>query len=332
MLSVSIVVDNYNQAPFLEDALRSALDQTHPAREVILVDDGSTDASREIARAYAGRGDVQTLLKDNAGQGSAFNAGFRACRGDVVIFLDADDTLDPAAATTVAATFETCPSAVKVQYELEVVGRDGQPLGMKLPAAPVDPAGFVEAILRRGSYATPPTSGNAFSRGFLARVLPLPEPPWRRCADAYLCLQAAFGGEIRHIARPLGRYRRHGDNDTLRATLRDNLAIELAKDELVARLARERRTRSGFEHHPRFCKHRIEAAKAGLTDAPLTALLGEGWRSCAACPALDPALRLLYATWFLALACCPGRLAARALELGDSLQRWVERNAPGGVR
>src|SRR3954451_20463787 len=92
---VSIVIDNYNYARFLPEAIESALAQTYPDTEVIVVDDGSTDDSREIIASYGSR--VRPVLKTNGGQASAFNAGFAASRGDVVLFLDSDDTLFPEA-------------------------------------------------------------------------------------------------------------------------------------------------------------------------------------------------------------------------------------------
>src|SRR5687767_6151914 len=83
---VSIIIDNYNYARFLPAAIDSALGQTYPNTEVIVVDDGSTDTSREVIRSYGGR--VVPVLKENGGMMSAYNAGFSVSRGEVVVFLD----------------------------------------------------------------------------------------------------------------------------------------------------------------------------------------------------------------------------------------------------
>src|SRR5881275_3713644 len=91
----SVVVNNHNYERFVADAVESALGQTYPETEVVVVDDGSTDGSRDILEQF--RGDVELILKPNAGQRSAFNAGFERTSGDFVCFLDADDTLDPTA-------------------------------------------------------------------------------------------------------------------------------------------------------------------------------------------------------------------------------------------
>src|SRR6266700_1460758 len=92
----SIIIDNYNYGRFLEQAIESALNQNYLRTEVIVVDDGSTDNSREVIARYGNR--ILPLVKDNGGQASAFNAGFRRSHGEVVLFLDADDALFPTAA------------------------------------------------------------------------------------------------------------------------------------------------------------------------------------------------------------------------------------------
>src|SRR5215813_6060987 len=95
----SIIIDNYNYGRFLQGAIDSALQQTYTPLEVIVVDDGSTDNSREIIAGYGPR--IIPVLKENGGQASAFNAGFRVSRGAVVFFLDSDDLLIPTAVENV---------------------------------------------------------------------------------------------------------------------------------------------------------------------------------------------------------------------------------------
>jgi glycosyltransferase involved in cell wall biosynthesis len=93
---VSIVVANYNMAPYVADAIRSLLTQTVADVEVIVVDDGSTDSSWEIIQQEAARDPrVVPIRQQNAGQASAKNAGIRAARGKFVGFCDADDVWLP---------------------------------------------------------------------------------------------------------------------------------------------------------------------------------------------------------------------------------------------
>lgn len=91
---VSICVPAYDAERTLADALDSALGQTYPRVEVVVVDDGSTDATPEILEAYARRG-VRSVRQDNAGQCAAANRALAASRGDLVKFFDADDVLAP---------------------------------------------------------------------------------------------------------------------------------------------------------------------------------------------------------------------------------------------
>src|SRR5437870_11095985 len=95
LLRASIIITSYNYGRFLAEAIDSALAQTYPATEVIVVDDGSTDHSRELVLGYGDR--IRAVLKENGGQASAFNAGFNVSRGDVLFFLDSDDLLLPSA-------------------------------------------------------------------------------------------------------------------------------------------------------------------------------------------------------------------------------------------
>lgn len=91
---VSVIVPCYNAAPWIAQAIASVRAQTWPHREIIVVNDGSTDASLAAARACAGP-DLTVLDQPNGGASSGRNAGLRAARGEFIQFLDADDLLAP---------------------------------------------------------------------------------------------------------------------------------------------------------------------------------------------------------------------------------------------
>jgi hypothetical protein len=113
------VIPCYNSAPVLARAIDSALAQDTPT-EIIVVDDGSTDASAEVARSYGPRG-VTCLFQQNAGQGAARNAGLERCRGEYVAFLDADDFWRPEFGRTLQAFLEEHRECVAASCQQEIL-------------------------------------------------------------------------------------------------------------------------------------------------------------------------------------------------------------------
>ena len=90
---VSVIIPTYNRASYIRDAIESVLVQTYPVFEIIVVDDGSTDNTREIVCQY---GDpVIYICQKNGGPGSARNKGLQNARGDFIAFLDSDDIWTP---------------------------------------------------------------------------------------------------------------------------------------------------------------------------------------------------------------------------------------------
>jgi hypothetical protein len=217
---ISIVICNYNYGRYLEQALRSALEQSYPC-EVVVVDDGSTDASREILAAWADR--ITLVLQDNAGQCAAYNAGFARCTGDVVVFLDSDDYLEPFAAAHIAALFER--DVAKVHFRLALVDERSRALGTSIPTklAQGDLSG---KLLRSGLlYSSAPGSGNAYRKSVLDRLFPLPlDPVDRHGADFFTIYGAALFGHVAAIEQVLGGYRVHAESGASEALVFGNAA------------------------------------------------------------------------------------------------------------
>jgi glycosyltransferase involved in cell wall biosynthesis len=208
---VSIIVDNYNYGRFLGQAIESALDQAYPRTEVIVVDDGSTDNSREVISRYGSR--IVPVLQDNRGQAAAFNQGFRHCQGEVVLFLDSDDALLPTAATRAVEALRE-PHIIKAHWPLHIVDEQGGRTGKISPAHDLAEGDLRQEVLKGGPWcvATPPTTGNAWTRRFLEEVLPVPEERYRICADAFLVALGWVCGPSRLVPEPQGLYRLHGSN------------------------------------------------------------------------------------------------------------------------
>ena len=91
---VSVLIPSYNAESWLAQTLESVLCQTHQALEIIVVDDGSTDRTVEVAWAYVNQG-VRVIRQSNAGAAAARNAAFRESSGAFIQFLDADDLISP---------------------------------------------------------------------------------------------------------------------------------------------------------------------------------------------------------------------------------------------
>lgn len=92
-MRVSVVIPTYNYARFVTEAIESVLSQTRPPHEVIVVDDGSTDDTRDRVAAYGDR--VRYIFQENRGLSAARNAGLAAATGDALALLDSDDAFHP---------------------------------------------------------------------------------------------------------------------------------------------------------------------------------------------------------------------------------------------
>lgn len=134
---VSVIIPAYNSARFLADAVRSVFAQTYSVRECIVVDDGSTDNTKEVLEKLLA---LYPLLKAarqaNGGPSSARNLGMRLCSGDVVSFLDADDVLLPDKIERQVRFLEDHPHVGMVYGDYLVVKDDLQPLAFFRAAMP----------------------------------------------------------------------------------------------------------------------------------------------------------------------------------------------------
>lgn len=207
---VSVVINNYNYDKYLKEAIESALNQSYGRKEIIVVDDGSTDSSREIIKSYGNR--IIPVLKNNGGQASAMNAGFRFSKGDWVCFLDSDDVWLPEKISKVVETTKKNPDAVMIYHRIQPISSSGDYIEKPIPLKPF--RGNIEKIVLRsgGWWMYPPNSALCFRRDFLEKVMDIPEDEFKICADAYLADLAPFFGEVDFVDDVLALYRFHGSN------------------------------------------------------------------------------------------------------------------------
>jgi Glycosyl transferase family 2 len=215
-MKLSVIIANYNYRDFVGAAISSALAVDWPDKEVIVVDDASTDDSRNVIDGF--RGKVAAYFRPKSYQLGAHIFGFEQSTGDVIIFLDADDLLEPDVMLEVAKVWR--PGISKVQYRLTVIDATGTQLGTAFPQFPLidDTEKLRRTFLRTMSYATPPGSGNAYSREFVRNAFAM-APATIPESDAVLLTLAPMMGDILTIRRSLARYRIHATNTMALASL-----------------------------------------------------------------------------------------------------------------
>ena len=103
---VSIIVPVYNCKPYLEDCIQSVLAQDYGNLELLLIDDGSTDGSGQICDQYAYYDKLRVIHQKNQGVSATRNTGIRLASGDLILFLDSDDTIEPSMVSTMVADIE----------------------------------------------------------------------------------------------------------------------------------------------------------------------------------------------------------------------------------
>jgi len=140
--TISVVIPNYNNAGTLARAIDSVLAQDHPAHEIIVVDDGSTDDSRRVAAAFGDR--IRFVRQPNGGVSSARNHGVRIATGDWIAFLDADDVYLPGRLSAHARWIAREPDVDFLLADQEFRDADG-----KLRQLTIDACAAGRALLAR---------------------------------------------------------------------------------------------------------------------------------------------------------------------------------------
>jgi glycosyltransferase involved in cell wall biosynthesis len=260
---VSVVVANYNYGKFLPRCLDTVLAQTYEPVQIVVVDDGSTDDSREVLRGY--RDVVEPVLQENGGQASAMSAGVARARGELIAFLDSDDGWYPDKLEASVAAFRANERVGWLRHKLDLVDEG---LGRLGPVAPhfsgsrviePDPRYLLERVI------TAATSSIVVRSTVIGRVFPLPsQRAFVFDADALL-LARLFAARVPgySLDRALGWYRRHpGQQYVNHSDIPRMLTRQLAVGAEIASALGETRDRSVTSS-----KHR----------AVIAALEGAGW-------------------------------------------------------
>jgi hypothetical protein len=249
-----------------------------------------------------------------------------------VIFLDADDVLNPGTAAEVAAAFAADPNLAKVQYRMEVIDVEGNLIGEEKPWRHVPmPSGD----LRRAELAYPfdlawlPTSGNAFRSEALRQILPIPERDYPICgADWYLIHLTTLLGRVASLDTVGARYRVHGANnyepamarldlDQLRQTIYFAAVTSQHLLELAERLGLEypRRILSIADLANRLVSLKLDPAGHPIEGDRLFGLARDAVSAARRRDNVPLTMKAMFVGWFVATAAAPRPLARPLAEL-----------------
>lgn len=275
---VSIVIDNYNYGRFLASAIDSALNQNYRNIEVVVVDDGSTDNSRDIIASYKDR--IIKVLKENGGQASAFNAGFKASKGDIICFLDSDDLFMPEKVSEIMKIFSEYEDIGWCFHRLKLLDENTGELikfSKEVASGKYDGRFYMKIGVFPGFLVRPATSATTFKRTILEQILPMNESI-RVTSDKYIKFTAIALSKGFFVNKPLSIQKIHGKNlyslqNNKQLKNKTNLITAYAMREKFPQLVRfannifAKALVSCFdsEHEDRECKELIKSYSASLS-------------------------------------------------------------------
>ena len=240
---VSILIDTYNHEKFIEQAIVSALEQDFPAaaREIVVVDDGSSDGTAEVIRKFEPQ--VRLIRKPNGGQASAFNVGIPECNGEIVAFLDGDDWWAPNKVQLAVNELEKSAALGAVGHGQYEVYADGRPHGVVVPEKDtlLHLQDLPTAVLFTHLRCFLGTTKMTIRKKLLDQILPFPEELVIE-ADEYMFTLAPALAPALVLDKPLFYYRFHEGNlfqyseKDIKKTRRKQRVLEVLLQSLPPRL------------------------------------------------------------------------------------------------
>jgi glycosyltransferase involved in cell wall biosynthesis len=205
---VSIITPSFNQARYLESTIHSILDQDYPNIEYIIADGGSTDGSVEIIRRYSERLAWWVSEKDR-GQTDAINKGFAHAKGEILAWLNSDDTYEPHAITEAVEFLQSRPEVGLVYGGANFIDENGHIIG-HFPARQTD-----YQSLRRG-YVHIPQQASFWRAELWRKVGPL-DPSFYFAMDYDLWVRLAALAPVQYVQRVWANFRLHSQGKTISA-------------------------------------------------------------------------------------------------------------------
>jgi hypothetical protein len=253
--SVSVIIPCHNGAKFLAEAIASALAQTSPALEILVIDDGSTDGTDQIAAQYP----VRYIRQTCQGVSVARNAGIQASQGKYLVFLDHDDRLLPHALAIGVACLEQNFECGFVYGQHQSLDSDGN----RIDEQPQEPTFQVSvandyALMLRGQFPVPPAR-IMFRRAVFEQVGGF-DPSLVNSQDYDLCLRVAARFLACRHNQVIAEYRQHHYSKTSTTVVSRKLAFTLLALQKQWSLVQgnpeyQRAYRSGRKHFQRLHGH-----------------------------------------------------------------------------
>jgi glycosyltransferase involved in cell wall biosynthesis len=203
---VYIVTPSFNQARYLEATILSVLEQDYPNLEYIIVDGGSTDGSVDIIKKYADRL-AWWVSEADKGQTDAINKGFARAKGDIIAWINSDDTYDPGAVSAAVKYMQSHPDVGLVYGDTHFIDENGQVIG-KFNARQTD-----YGLLRQGYVHIPQQA--AFFRGDLWREVGPLDPSFYFAMDYDLWVRLAERAPIHYTPQMWANFRLHSSGKTI---------------------------------------------------------------------------------------------------------------------
>lgn len=213
--SISVVVASYNHARYLRECIQSALHQTLAPCEVIVVDDGSVDESREIIRSFGD--EVCPVFQENRGTYAALNAGYARASGSWVAIHNSDDVWEPEKLARQGALVEAHPDVALVHTGVTYIDAEGAPYhgprAELLDGHWPERAEMLPTLLR----IMPVAISSAMVRRDVWQALGGFDERFLGLGDWDFCLRLSRDHPIGFVSAPLARIRKHGTNAGLGA-------------------------------------------------------------------------------------------------------------------
>lgn len=222
---VSILINNYNNAPYIKECIDSCLNQSYHHIEIIVYDDGSTDASQDIIASYGDK--IKAILKQenfgsspNFNQANAIYQAFKISKGEIICLLDGDDKFHPNKVSQVVEAFQKNDDTIMVQNLFTRINENNKILNKRWPENIILPKKigykrYKDFIIEHHCLQRlfMQTSALSFRRFFLEKELPIMEDKYNLLwPDFRLSRKAVFQGKILTLTQPLSYYRIHNDN------------------------------------------------------------------------------------------------------------------------